>query len=137
GFLRRGGRAGYRWDFSEARWPDYTDVRGTVIEPHTGLQISEAAVKLTLNLIEADRARVEAAVALTDAVRRLGELEGARGYPPKPPAIEGASLPEPRPATLEARLELLGAALSLAPGRRDIWATIIPLAESGEMPYEQ
>jgi hypothetical protein len=79
GFLRKGGPiGGYRWDFSEARWGDYTDVVGAVVEPHTGRQIPEAAVHLTLNMIGADRARAEAAVALKDAAERLGELRESR-----------------------------------------------------------
>jgi hypothetical protein len=138
GFLRRGGaKGGHRWDFSEARWGDYTDVRGTVTEPHTGRDISEAAVQLTLNMFDVDRARVEAAVALKDAVERLDKLKGQRSYPPPPPALPSAQPPEPRPATLDAQLAMLEAALSLAPGRSDIWTAIIPLAASGEMPFDQ
>jgi hypothetical protein len=132
GFLRHRGRD-YQWDFEEGRWPDYTDVRGEVIEPHTGQPISEAAVKLTLKLIQVDRAQVEEAIALKDAAQRLGGRALDRSYPPRAPAVGGASVAEARPAELEAQLELIEAALNRAPGRRDLWEAVIPLAESDAM----
>jgi hypothetical protein len=51
--------------------------------------------------------------------------------------VDGAAAREARAATLESQLALLEAALNLAPGRRDLWAAIVPLAESGEMTLEQ
>lgn len=137
GFLRRQGE-GYDWDFTDGRYSSYTDVRGSVRDPQTERAVPEAAVKLCLRLIGLDRARVEEAVALVDAVRRFGELEGSKRYPPPlPEEVEGLAGLEPRPLNMDEILKTLEMALARAPGRRDAWYAVIPLAESGTMTLAQ
>ncbi|MFG0283954.1 MAG: hypothetical protein ACF8R7_05985 [Phycisphaerales bacterium JB039] len=131
GYLRRQG-GGYQWDFTDGRYTEYTDVRGTVRDPQTGQGVPEAAVNLNLRLIGVDRATVEQAVALADAARRLGEMTA---YPPPAPA--GVPGLEARPRDVDEQLRLLEAALQRAPGRRDLWEAVIPIAASGAMTTAQ
>lgn len=125
-------RRGAEWNFKEGCYPEYEDVRGTVMHPQTGLGLSHGDIALLAEFVSRSSEERELAIALTDAATRLGEIARTRtAWPPPAPA----SLPNlmRRGTGVEDRLALLEAAVNACPPHRGAWLAVIDLAQEGEL----
>lgn len=125
-------RRGAEWNFKEGRYSQYEDVRGTITHPQTGERISDGEVGVLAALMGISKEDRVAAVALTDAAVRLGEI--ARTDTAWPPAVpthfEGR---QPRGTTPADRLALLEHAVNTSMGHRGAWRAAIDMAKTGEL----
>lgn len=109
GFLQRDGSRGARWNFSEGRYKEYEDVRGSVTDPQTWETIPDAQVAVTASSISIAKDRRWQSMALIDAANRVA----ARAY-----SRSSSGLP---PETIAEELDMLEAAVGLDPGNVRAW----------------
>jgi len=123
-----------RWNFDSGHYAGYQGVRGSVKNPQTQKQEPDSALGLIAEMTAANASSRRAAIALTDAAIRLGEIQKART--PFPPAESGLSGKQPRQATLGDRLDLLEAGLRRCPTYAPGWQVLIDASKKGELTFK-
>jgi hypothetical protein len=136
GFLQlRGG--GPAWNMDEGHFGDYENLEGTVADPLTGGTISDTRLAMTAESVRLPLGSRLGAIALTDAACRLAHLhqfgEKAKAVYPPHPILDIPGLREqPRPVTGPTRMEILQAAVALAPRSPDVWTAVAEAAPDME-----
>lgn len=133
GFLKSQGR-NTAWNFDSGRYDDYKDVRGVVIDPQTGVQTADGKIAILAEFLTEKRAARWESQALTDAARRLAEIQKKNlPYPPAgddAPPQKGGAAPS---ADVAAQLALIEAALKRAPANIAAWEALQDIAATGAL----
>lgn len=116
---QRGG--GYVWNMDEGHYDEYEKLRGYVLHPQTGERMNDDRLAVTAVTFAAPAAARYGAAGLVEAALRARSMSAGT---PKPPAATAGTLPEPRRPGTAAALELLGAALAVAPGWPEAWEAV-------------
>jgi tetratricopeptide (TPR) repeat protein len=140
GYLKSiGSRA--TWDFTEGRFGEYKQGRGSVEDPQTNKETSDAFVGMTEQLVGASRGTIRLAIARTDAARKLQMVAQSSGKLPTWPTTEEYARVtpprEPRAATMAGALAMLREALNGCPGYERGWRELELWAEKGELDAAQ
>jgi tetratricopeptide (TPR) repeat protein len=135
GFLKQqGGRP--NWDFSTGRYNEFRSVRGTVVDSHTGLTVSDGHIGILADFLSQPKeARIQS-LALVDAAARTALLQKAGTLGPSADAAPKAtSSPKPFSPDFDSRQRLLEAALRRAPANIVGWSELAKLARDGGLTY--
>lgn len=131
GYLTRQSR-GATWDFREGRYDEYEDIRGNVTDPQTGARVSHSHVGLTAGLLDTPAQDRYRAVALLDAVARLGDAAGS-DVRAEAPDHWPAPTATPRAPDAATRNALLRMAANVSPHEARVWTEAAKLAETGAL----
>jgi hypothetical protein len=118
--------AGPVWNMQEGRYSDYKDLRGTVVHPQTRRNIPDDQVSLSTRIAATPLAQRHAAIAYSDAARRvwlrspLANRDNSPARAPSPP-VPGA---DARAYSNAAGLALLQRAATAAPAMPEVWLTL-------------
>jgi hypothetical protein len=124
------------WNFDEARYDSYMNIKGAVVDPQTREQIPDTYVALLAELVNTTPQARESGRALADAALRMMELEKrSQGLPTAPPAGTGDNL-RARKVGIEAELELIDLAVHESSRDRYCWEPLRQLAAGGKLTTE-
>lgn len=126
----------YAWNLESGRFGEYERRRGTVTNPQTGRDISEARLRLTARLFGTPELNRLHARALADAADRLGVLRNAgAGLPPDVPTEwMGGSAAPVRSVSVEDQLKMYETAARLSPADARPYLSVSELASRADLP---
>jgi hypothetical protein len=138
GYLQNVGKRGL-WNFDEGRYEAYRGVRGNVLDPQTRQEIPDSYVSLLAEEIGSRDQDRQAAVALTDAAKRLTELEQ------KLESYSGATAgsewpgarPKPRQFDTASEMALIDLALRQNSSYAPAWLTLREMAAAKKLSLDQ
>lgn len=134
GFLQSDGRRAW-WNFQTGRYEAYQGIGGIVDDPQTRRPIPDSYVSLLADFVSARELDRQAAASLTNAAKRMMELQKA-GRALQPPCPAGLELTAARKPETAAALALLEAGLSASPGYAEGWFTLQQFAADGRLSLE-
>jgi hypothetical protein len=132
GYLKVQGK-GAEWNFDTGRYDEYENIRGSVVDPQTGTEISDGALALSAEAMSIPEQARWASTALADAAVRLAKIVAA----PSPSGLELPTPAAPRTAKTDDRLAVLRAALTLYPANHRAWNVVKTMASAKELSVQQ
>lgn len=134
GFLEVRGRRS-NWNFDAGRYPAYQKLRGNILNPQTGKNVSDGRVGILGTAASATNQQVLHAQAARMVVDRMSQ-----GFwqPPEHMELDAkGNARKPRTDSVEDRLMLLRLTLGKCAGVPGAWDEVTEIAQNGEMDQKQ
>lgn len=134
GFVEMRGRRA-EWNFDAGRYPEYQNLRGSLVDPQTLERISDGRAGVLGGAMSASNEQALASLAAAQVVERMRE-----GYWKSPEGMELETRGNSRAAltdSVEDQLTLLRSTLSKCSGVPRAWDQVVELAEAGKLDEKQ